>query len=69
MDESPRIQHLETIIRHQTEIINQQRCHVAELKYYMHQHDLLYEHPWQYFFWRIFVWPFHPDNKRDGGAQ
>jgi hypothetical protein len=39
------------------------------LQYRIHQHDLLYQHPWQFFFWRIFVWPFHPANKPDGGAQ
>lgn len=48
---------------------NQLRNRVAELQYHIHQHDLLYEHPWQYFFWRIFVWPFHPDNKPDGGVR
>lgn len=51
------------IIKDQTETINQQRCTIAELQYHIHQHDLLYEHPWQYFFWRVFVWPFHPDNR------
>lgn len=52
-----------TLLTGQDKIIGQQRCRTAELEYHIHQHDLLYEHPWQYFVWRIFVWPFHPNNK------
>jgi hypothetical protein len=48
-----------------TEVMGKMRCRIAELEYHIHQHDLLYLHPWQYFLWRIFIWPFRPENKKE----
>lgn len=62
-DESSVVKHLRAMLQDAADTINTQRCRIAELEYDRHQHDLLYQHPWQYFFWRIFVWPFHPENR------
>jgi hypothetical protein len=58
MEDSSQIAHLKLVITDQIETINKQRCRIAELEYFIDRHDLLYFHPWRYFFWRIFVWPF-----------
>ena len=59
-DESPLIQHLESIIRDYQGIINQQRCRIAELEYDRHMHDLIYTQPisFLWWFWRCRVFPF-----------
>ena len=53
-----RIAHLESMIRDLTEQNNTLRCQLAEERYYRHKHDLVYQHPFEFLFWRIFVWPF-----------
>ena len=56
---------LDALVENQYERIRAQHNELAELRDRIHQHELLYTQPWHYFFWRVFCWPFHPDNDHD----
>jgi hypothetical protein len=43
----------DAIIRQQWAIIRDQRLELAELKYRIHHHELLYTQPWDFFFWKL----------------
>lgn len=68
-NDTPRIKHLEAIIREQTETMNQQRI---ELAHHREFSEYSRKHPWQFFLWLLLnnVWPFSLWYHRfDGGAK